>query len=91
MNTVAEPFLVVENVTKSFGGVQAMREGSFDLNRGEVLAIVGGNGAGKSRLAKFMSGAYVPDGGRVFIKGAEVTRSEHSVSHMQGCGLEVVY
>ena len=91
MNTVAEPLLVVENVSKSFGGVQALRDGSFDLNRGEVVAIVGGNGAGKSTLAKIVSGAYVPDGGRVFIKGVEVTRGEHSVSHMQSRGVEVVY
>lgn len=91
MNAVAEPLLVVENVSKSFGGVQAMRDGSLDLNRGEVVAIVGGNGAGKSTLAKIVSGAYVPDSGRVYIKGAEVPRGEHSVSHMQSLGVEVVY
>ena len=85
------PILTVEHVTKSFGGVQAMRDGSFDLKRGEVVAIVGGNGAGKSTLAKIVSGAHVPDSGRIFIKGVEVTRPDHSVSHMQDCGIEVVY
>lgn len=91
MNTVAEPVIVVENVSKSFGGVHALRDGSFDLNRGEVVAIVGGNGAGKSTLAKIVSGAHVPDGGRIFINGVEVTRGEHSVSYMQSRGVEVVY
>ena len=85
------PILTVEHVTKSFGGVQAMRDGSFDLKRGEVVAIVGGNGAGKSTLAKIVSGAHVPDSGRIAIKGVEVTRADHSVSHMQDCGIEVVY
>ena len=85
------PILTVEHVTKSFGGVQAMRDGSFDLKRGEVVAIVGGNGAGKSTLAKIVSGAHVPDSGRITIKGVEVTRADHSVSHMQDRGIEVVY
>lgn len=85
------PILTVEHVTKSFGGVQAMRDGSFDLKRGEVVAIVGGNGAGKSTLAKIVSGAHVPDSGRIAIKGVEVTRADHSVSHMQESGIEVVY
>ena len=85
------PLLTVEHVTKSFGGVQAMRDGSFDLKRGEVVAIVGGNGAGKSTLAKIVSGAHVPDSGRICIKGKEVMRADHSVSHMQDCGIEVVY
>ncbi|OXT00316.1 ABC transporter ATP-binding protein [Notoacmeibacter marinus] len=90
-NHDASPLLLVEHVSKSFGGVQALRDGSFDLNRGEVLAIVGGNGAGKSTLIKVVAGAHVPDGGRIVIKGREVLRSEHSVSHMQARGIEVVY
>lgn len=87
----AAPLLTVNHVSKSFGGVQAMRDGSFDLHRGEVVAIVGGNGAGKSTLAKIVSGAHVPDSGRIAVKGVEVTRGDHSVSHMQACGIEVVY
>ncbi len=90
-NQTAQPLLLVEHVSKSFGGVQALRDGSFDLYRGEVLAIVGGNGAGKSTLIKVVAGAYVPEGGRIVINGKEVPRSEHSVSHMQECGIEVVY
>ena len=88
---IASPLLSVENVSKSFGGVQALRDGSFELYRGEVLAIVGGNGAGKSTLIKVVSGALVPDSGRIAINGAEVPRTEHNVSHMQGCGIEAVY
>ncbi len=87
----AQPLLSVKHVSKSFGGVQALRDGSFDLHRGEVVAIVGGNGAGKSTLMKVVAGAHVPDGGEIIIDGKEVSRAEHSVSHMQECGIEVVY
>ena len=90
-NGTAPPLLSVEHVSKSFGGVQALRDGSLDLRRGEVLAIVGGNGAGKSTLIKVVSGAHVPDSGRIAVNGTEVTRAEHCVSHMQGCGIEAVY
>lgn len=90
-NGAAPPLLSVEHVSKSFGGVQALRDGSLDLRRGEVLAIVGGNGAGKSTLIKVVSGAHVPDSGRIAVNGTEVTRAEHCVSHMQGCGIEAVY
>ena len=90
-NTNARSFLTVENVSKSFGGVQALRDGSFDLERGEVVAIVGGNGAGKSTLVNMVAGAYVPDSGRITIDGHQVPRTEHSVSYMQSRGIEVVY
>jgi len=87
----APPLLVVENVSKSFGGVQALRDGSFNLKRGEVVAIIGANGAGKSTLIKVVAGAHIPDGGHIAINGIEVPRAEHSVSHMRERGIEVVY
>jgi len=91
MTATAPPLLQVEDVAKSFGGVQALRSGSFHLDRGEVIAVVGANGAGKSTLIKVVAGAHVPDRGRIAIDGVPVERHEHSVQHMRNMGIEVVY
>ena len=85
------PLLEVENVSKSFGGVQALRSGSFRLDRREVLAVVGANGAGKSTLIKTVVGVYAPDSGEIRIKGEPVDLHDHSVSRMRERGVEVVY
>ena len=90
-NSSNQPVLSVKNVSKSFGGVEALRDGSFDLSPGEVLAIVGSNGAGKSTLIKMLSGAYLPDKGKIIISGKEVSRQDHNVAFMQKSGIEAVY
>ena len=87
----SEPIVKVKNISKSFGGVKALREGSFNLNSGEIISIVGANGAGKSTLMKLVSGSLVPDSGSIEINGVEVPRSSHSVSYMREKGVEVVY
>jgi len=86
-----KPLVSVKNISKSFGGVKALRDGSFNLNHGEIISIVGANGAGKSTLIKLVSGSLVPDSGSIEINGVEVSRSNHSVSHMRERGVEVVY
>jgi ribose transport system ATP-binding protein len=58
-----------ENVAKSFGGTQALKGVSFDVNRGEVVALLGENGAGKSTLIKVLGGIVTADNGRVSIDG----------------------
>ena len=59
-----------ENVAKSFGGTQALKGVSFDVNRGEVVALLGENGAGKSTLIKVLGGIVAADSGAVSIDGA---------------------
>ena len=58
-----------ENVAKSFGGTQALKGVSFDVNRGEVVALLGENGAGKSTLIKVLGGIVTADVGAVSISG----------------------
>ncbi|HNX33899.1 MAG TPA: sugar ABC transporter ATP-binding protein [Kiritimatiellia bacterium] len=70
--------LEARQVCKSFGGVRALREVSFDLRRGEVHALMGENGAGKSTLVKILAGLHMPDAGEVRVDGCRVTlRSPH--------------
>ncbi|MGC9169682.1 MAG: ABC transporter ATP-binding protein [Thermoproteus sp.] len=65
--------LVVENVTKKFGGLVALNGVSFEVDRGEFVAIVGPNGSGKTTLLNVINGVYKPDGGRVLFEGRDIT------------------
>ena len=65
--------LVVENLSKSFGGVQAVGGISFDLAAGELLALIGPNGAGKSTCFNLLNGQLRPDAGSVLLGGRDVT------------------
>ncbi|MBG6106811.1 sugar ABC transporter ATP-binding protein [Frigoribacterium sp. CG_9.8] len=64
--------LTVSGISKSFPGVKALQDVQFELNRGEVLALVGENGAGKSSLMKILSGIYSKDSGTILFEGQEV-------------------
>ncbi len=65
--------LAVERLAKSFGGVRAVRDVSFTLRAGEILALIGPNGAGKSTCFNMLNGQVVPDAGRVRILGRDTT------------------
>jgi branched-chain amino acid transport system ATP-binding protein len=65
--------LTVERLSKSFGGVQAVREVSFTLERGQLLALIGPNGAGKSTCFNMLNGQLDPDSGTVSLAGVDIT------------------
>lgn len=60
-------------LTKAFGGLQAVKDLSFELGDGEILGIIGPNGAGKTTLFNLLTGFYRPDAGIVLLKGENIT------------------
>jgi len=67
------PMLTVHELSKSFGGVQAVNLVSFELKEGELLGIIGPNGSGKTTLVNLVTGFVRPDSGRVVYKGKNIT------------------
>jgi len=68
----ADLVLEATDITKSFGGVHALRGASITMRRGEVTALIGDNGAGKSTLVRCLSGIHRPDSGTIALDGREV-------------------
>ena len=64
-----EKALEMKNISKSFMGVHALRDVSFNAYRGKVNVLIGENGAGKSTLMKVLSGAHTMDSGEIYIDG----------------------
>lgn len=77
-------FLEVNNLNKSFGAINAVRNFSMKLNDGEVKALVGDNGAGKSTIVNILSGVLRPDQGDIYIQGERVTFSNPSQARRYG-------
>jgi branched-chain amino acid transport system ATP-binding protein len=70
---VTETLLVVENVSKHFGGLLAIDKASFRVETGTITALIGPNGAGKTTLFSIISGFLPADGGRVLYQGVDIT------------------
>jgi len=68
-----EKFLVLTEVSKSFGGVEALSHLSFSVAQNEILGIIGLNGSGKSTAVNVITGFAAPDSGEVWFKGEEIT------------------
>ncbi len=83
------PLLQMDGISKSFPGVQALREVSLAVHAGECLGLVGENGAGKSTLMKVLSGVYPPDGGRLLFDGRPV--SLQGPRQAQQLGIAIIY
>lgn len=84
-----QPLLEVVNLRKHFGGVQAVRGVSFSIYPGEVVALVGDNGAGKSTVIKMISGAYRRDSGDVLWEGEPT--NIHDPDEARRLGIETMY
>ena len=84
-----QPILQARGLVKQFGRVTALDHADFDLLPGEVLAVIGDNGAGKSSLIKAITGAIAPDDGKILLEGKEVSYS--SPLQAREAGIECVY
>ena len=85
----AEPILQLRKINKSFGPVDVLHDVDLDLYPGEVTALVGDNGAGKTTVVKCIGGTYTIDSGDVLFEGENV--HVHSPRDSSALGIEIVY
>lgn len=86
---MSNSLLELRHLAKSFGGARALREVDFDLQAGEVHALLGENGAGKSTLIKIVTGAHQPDSGSITIGGQRV--SQLTPATARALGIACIY
>ena len=83
------PFVELVGITKTFGGVHALKGVDLTVSEGEVVALVGHNGAGKSVLVQILSGVFPPSTGDIRIRGQSVQL--HSPADARARGIETIY
>ncbi|WP_419847767.1 ATP-binding cassette domain-containing protein [Candidatus Poriferisocius sp.] len=81
--------LRLDAISKSFGGLHALSDVTFNLREGEVLALVGDNGAGKSTLMKIVAGVHAPTSGRLYFEGDQVVLNRPAEARV--LGIETVF
>ncbi|MBA1335778.1 MAG: Branched-chain amino acid transport ATP-binding protein LivG [Firmicutes bacterium] len=65
--------LRIDNITKQFGGLTAVKDFSLELNNGEIIALIGPNGAGKTTAFNMVTGVYRPTKGKIYFKDTDIT------------------
>lgn len=86
---MSEPLLVLDNIAKSYGAIEALKGISFSIGKGEVVALLGDNGAGKSTLVKIIAGGLEPTSGRMVFEGREFLA--RTPAEAKAAGIETVY
>lgn len=92
MNQAQEPqvdAVVMTGIAKSFGGVAALEHVDFSVRKGEIHALLGGNGAGKSTVLKMLSGVHKPDKGEIRINGVKL--EEHTPEAARRLGIAMIF
>lgn len=89
MTAAVEPVLSARGLVKRYGSVTALAGADLELYPGEILAVIGDNGAGKSSLIKCLSGAVVPDSGEIRVRGRQVRLSTPIAA--RAAGIETVH
>ena len=86
---MSEPLLILEDIRKNYGAIEALKGVSFSIGRGEVVALLGDNGAGKSTLVKIIAGGLEPTSGRMLFEGKDFLAK--SPAEAKEAGIETVY
>ena len=86
---MTEPLLVLDNIKKNYGAIEALKGISFTIGKGEVVALLGDNGAGKSTLVKIIAGGLEPTSGKMLFEGEDFLAK--SPSEAKDAGIETVY
>jgi len=86
---MADNILELDSISKTFPGVKALNEVKFSLRSGEIHALIGENGAGKSTFIKVITGVHQPDKGEIFLYGKKVTFSDPTAA--QNHGIAAIY
>ena len=81
--------VVMTGIAKSFGGVAALEHVDFSVRKGEIHALLGGNGAGKSTILKMLSGVHKPDKGEIYIGGVKL--EEHTPEAARRLGIAMIF
>lgn len=91
MNNKDSKHLLIEmkNIVKSFSGIKALSNITFDVEQGEIHCLVGENGAGKSTLMKILSGAYRPDSGEIVVNGESYSTLTPQLA--KDLGINIIY
>jgi D-xylose transport system ATP-binding protein len=84
-----EPLLVLADIRKNYGAIEALKGISFEIGKGEVVALLGDNGAGKSTLVKIISGGLEPSSGKMLFEGKPF--QARTPSEAKAAGIETVY
>ena len=88
-NTNGTPLVEMRDIVKTFGTINVLRGLDFQVDRHEIVGLLGDNGAGKSTLIKILTGVYMPTGGQIYFDGHPVTiNSPQDARHL---GIETVY
>ena len=83
------PLLEVRNLSKNFGAVRALSDFSMSVHPGEVVAVAGDNGAGKTTMIKAVSGVYAPSSGEILLRGDPMSFA--SPQDAREKGIETIY
>ncbi|KNE19347.1 sugar ABC transporter ATP-binding protein [Virgibacillus pantothenticus] len=80
----SEPFVRMKNISKAFSGNKVLQNVDFNINRGEIHALMGENGAGKSTLVKILTGIYTKDQGEIFLRDKKISFINPKQAEEQG-------